>query len=249
MKNKPFIFKNLKFAGILTAASIGSLAVASGADAALLFSDTASFTNQLTELNGGPVLTLSKYNPGSGFNVDRVVVSLSGSLRSSGSVTNTAAQAQTFTASTRVAQYDFTPGAGAPDVLQTLQPFSSLALIGSKRYTNLAPNTPSGFGPFTINGSDSDTYLGSDIAGFLGTGTLTINPFTEILTAFQGGGGNVANSIQTVADATLTIEYYGEQQITPPPSPASTTPEPSIVLGLGTLSLLGLFNKNRNSNS
>ncbi|WP_013321214.1 choice-of-anchor E domain-containing protein [Gloeothece verrucosa] len=247
MKKAYLYLNKAKFIAIAATASVGSLAVASSANAALLFSDTAGFTNQLTELSGSPSLTLHKFNPGSKFNVTSVVVSLNGTIRSNGTVTNNAAQAQTFTALTQVAQFDLTPNAGAPAALQTLQPFSPYAVIGSKKYTNLASHASSAFGPFTVSGTDSATYTGSDINGFLGTGTFSLDPFTEIFTSFGGGGGNVSSSIQTYADASLSIEYYGEEKLNPNPGP--TTPEPSLLIGLSSISLLSLFKRKGNAHN
>ncbi len=230
----------LKAFGLLAAVSVGALSISPKADAALLFSDTDSFSNVLTELTGAPDLVVDKFN-GTGFNVTSVVVSLTASLRSQGTVTNTAAQPQTFRTITQVLSFDIIPGAGAPGVLNPLSPFSSITTIGNVLYTNLAPNTPAAFGPFTASGGDSATYTGSAIAGFLGTGTITFDPFTQIGTTFAGGGGNTANAIQTFADASLTIEYFGDQI----PQPPVGTPEPSVLAGLGLMAGLGAMAKRK----
>ncbi|MFO0951162.1 MAG: choice-of-anchor E domain-containing protein, partial [Isosphaeraceae bacterium] len=58
----------------------------------VLGTQTASFNNQASELNGSPILTLNQFN-GAG-TLTRVQISASGSATSSGTVTNTAALAQ-----------------------------------------------------------------------------------------------------------------------------------------------------------
>jgi hypothetical protein len=222
---------------LLASCAVAALGFGTAARAdVLLYSDSDSFTDQTTELLGSPVLTVDKYN-GAG-TVTSVVVTLTAMLKSEGVVTNNAAQSQSFGTETRVLQFDLTPGAGAPGVLASLQPFSVAQLIGSQNYVDLAPGVPAAFGPFSINGSDSDTYTGGDIAGFLGAGTFSMNPFTQILTSLIGGGGNIAFDIKTLASATLKVEYFGTRVI----------PEPStfILTGLGLVGL-GLARRVRKS--
>ncbi|BAZ29175.1 hypothetical protein NIES4074_16130 [Cylindrospermum sp. NIES-4074] len=231
------ISRTLKIAGLVASVSLASLVVTPKANAAtVLFSSTSSdsFSNLVTELNGTPKLTVSKYNPLAGETITKVLVSLSASLTSGGTITNTAAQAQTFTVGTFVDKYKLVPVAGAPAVLSTLNPFPSSPLIGKQEYSELAPNTPSGFGPFTINGSNSIAFTNAaDIGQFLGSGNFSVAPFTSIFTGIAGGGGNVSTNITTLASATFTVEYQGEKPV----------PEPLTILGTLTAAGLGVAMK------
>jgi hypothetical protein len=210
---------SLKIAGLAASVSLASLVVAPKANAVSLFTSTDSFATQITELNGAPKLKVSKYTAGPGEVINAVIVKLTASLKSSGTITNTAAQAQSFTVRTRVDQYDFNPSTGAPVALSTLSPFAPLAVIGQQSYTLLAPNTPTNFGPGTASASTSVSFTGTQIAQFLGSGTFGFDPSTLILTAVSGGGGNVTTNITTFADATLEVEYVGER--TPVPEPTT----------------------------
>ncbi|MDM9383285.1 choice-of-anchor E domain-containing protein [Chlorogloeopsis sp. ULAP01] len=206
--------KNLTYvAGLAASISVSSLFVAPKANALTFFTQTTSFSNQVTELAGTPVLTLDKYNPQPGEIVTDVKFTITATLSSSGTVTNTAANPQTFTVRVEPTFFDLTPGANAPAALQTYSPLASYTEIGRTRYTNLAPNTPTQFGPFTINNNASPMIVTFsqpiDIAGFLGTGTFSFEPFTEIFTGVSGGGGNVATNITTLASASITVEYNG----------------------------------------
>jgi hypothetical protein len=213
---------SLKMAGLAASVSLASLVAVPKANAITLFTDNASFSNAITELNAAPVLTLDKYTPQAGETVTQVIVRLNASLRSEGSITNVAANPQTFTVSTLVAQYNVTPSLGSPSSLRTLTPFAPFALIGARTYTSLPPNTPTPFGSFTINGSDSLTLTSAgDIAQLLEGGTFSFNPFTQISTSITGGGGNVTTNIATFASAFLEVEYIGDRAPEPIPEPVS----------------------------
>ncbi|MEM9093274.1 MAG: choice-of-anchor E domain-containing protein [Cyanobacteria bacterium P01_F01_bin.53] len=212
------------------------------ATAALLFSDSDSFENILTELTGGPKLSVSRYD-GGGI-VNDIKLTFSSALRTSGEIVNTAAQAQDFSLTLFAGQYDLVPAAGSPVALPT---FSALTLdspfgqtIGSQAYVALAPDTLTPFGEFEVTGDESLSITDiTAIADFIGTGDITFEPFTQILTLGQGGGGNVDTFVDTVADGTLTIEYFGAPPVTSPTS----VPEPSVMGGMVALGALGLRKK------
>ncbi len=240
MENKQLITLASKLVGLIAVASVGSLAAAFNADAAsLLFSDSDSFTNELTELEGMPSLTVDKFTPPPGVTITEVQVTLMATLDSEGILINNAAQPKSFAITTLVSKFDVVPGEDAPPVLSTLQPFAPFELIGSQNYIDIPPIEPQPFGPFNISGMDSASFTtDADIAGFLGGGTFSMEPFTLIFTTFAGGGGSSAPNITTFASATLTVKYFGE------PIPTST-PEPSALLGLGLMAGLGFVSQKR----
>jgi hypothetical protein len=215
--------------GLATLLSLGSLFLDSKANAltGLLYSQTASFSNELTELDGTPALTLNQYNNMPGQMVTDVKFTFTATLSSSGTVTNTAANPQTFFVTLTPDQFDLTPDVNAPAALQaygSFSPLSSFTQIGKLKYTSLAPNTPKDFiNPITLKPYEiNDTLIvtfnqATDITGFLGTGTFSFNPYTLIGTTLSGGGGNITTSIATYASASITVEYYDNS--TPPPVP------------------------------
>jgi hypothetical protein len=243
MENKQLINLTSKLAGTVALASVSSLAFAFNADAAsLLFTDSDSFTNQLTELVGMPELTVTKYVPPAGTTITEVQVMVMATLNSSGTVTNNAPNTQTFTALTLVNQFNVIPSENPPT---TLQPFPAFTTIGSQNYT-LEAGASAPFGPFEIDGMQNQIFTSAgDIASLTGPGTIDFNPFTLIFTTFQGGGGNIGFSIDTFADAEVSIKYFGET-ITPPPSTPGT-PEPSALVGLGILTGLGFIGRKKAS--
>lgn len=240
MENTKFMSLTGKIAGTMAVASIGSFAVALNADAAsLLFQDTASFSNEKTELTGMPELIVEKYVPPANVTITEVQIMYSASLMSSGTITNNAAQTQSFTILSVVNQFDLVPDQNPPE---TLSPFAPFTTIGSQSYT-LAAGESAPFGPFTLNSPMlTESYTGGDIASFIGPGDVTFSPFTNIFTIIQGGGGNIATDIETFADATVQIKYFGE--VIPPPP---TTPEPSAMAGFAVLAGLGFMTKKRAS--
>jgi hypothetical protein len=229
------ISRTLKIAGLVASVSLASLVATPKANAAsVLFSSSDSFSNLVTELEGTPKLTVSKYKPLAGETITKVLVSLSASLTSGGTITNTATQAQTFTVGTFVDTYNVEPVPGAPAALSTLSLFTTKDLIGKEKYTKLAPNTPAGFGSFTTNDSTSVAFTNAaDIVQFLGSGNFSVAPFTSIFTGVAGGGGNVSTNITTLASAKFTVEYQGEKAV----------PEPLTILGTLTAAGLGIAMK------
>lgn len=236
------LFKSTLIAATATASA---LTFGSAASAAVLFSDTAAFANQITELEGFPQLTLDKFDA-TGYNVTKVTVSLdSGALTSSGSVTNLAAQAQSFSILTLASFFNLTADGTTPASSFN----TSNILIGSQGYTNLAPNSPAAFGAFTGNLTPSSQIFtsGSDISQFLGTGTFSFSPFTTIGTTIFGGGGNILTNIETFASASVTVTYEGEEL--PPPPPPQPVPEPSTIVGLLIAGGLGTWAKAKRRNA
>lgn len=213
-------------------AMLGTIALTAFHTSAVPLVDTDSFHAVLTELQDRP-LRVDLFD-GSLGTLNSVTVTLGAALRSSGTVRNTAAQPQTFIVQTSVFQYAGTRASGSPAALPSLvDVFAPFTVIASETYSGLAPNVLEGFGPGEIS-APPITLVNSTapavLSQFVGTGQFGQDFDTIIVTAILGGGGNVLTSIQTVADATLTVVY----DYTPTPPPAAPVPEPA------TISLLGL---------
>lgn len=236
---------NSKLAFLLNIAKFTKVAIAlmslylfgnvSSANAITLSTQAASFTNQLTELdgtaNGFPLLTVNRYTPLAGETVTSVIVTIAANLASSGTVTNNNATASTFRVTQIAGQYDFNPLGGAPapaalTAFGTFSPITSGATIGTQQLFSSVPvGATRTFSLQTVSGSASQTFTGTDIDGFLGSGTYSYAPLTSIGTVINGGGGNIAANISTFAGATLTVQYEG----TSVPVPFDF--DPSIAMG------------------
>jgi hypothetical protein len=215
-----------KFTSTVAVAALLLMAPGTASAGSISFSD--SFSGILTELAGQP-LSVSRFN-GPGV-LTSVTVSIEGALRSSGSVTNNAAGPQSFDVLSQAQLFRGTAAGGGPATLPgTIDVFSPFSLIGAQSYVNLAGG--GGTAAFDDGGSPYELSTGApvvkyttstpfDMAQFLGPGTFGYNFATTILTSFAGGGGNIAASLTTFADATLTVDYEFDEEFTVVPEPAS----------------------------
>lgn len=223
------MLSNSKIRHIGILASIGAMAVMSADHTyALTISDADSFTNILTEIVNEPLSVDLFDDMGGTLQLTKVTVTLGGNLTSSGQVTNRAAQNEMFNVSTLGQSYRGTLQAGGPASLPgMLDIFSPFARIQSQDY-DLASNTSGLFGPGSAN--SSAMFMTTDqgeLDQFIGIGAFGYDINSIILTTIQGGGGNVDISIETLADADLTVVYefndVGGNSGTVVPEPISAT--------------------------
>ncbi len=79
----------------------------------------------------------------------------------------------------------------------------------------------SGFGPLTVSGSDSATFItGAGLGFFLGTGTYGL-VVSAAGTSNASGAGNLISQINTVANANITVEYTYTPTVTHVPEPGA----------------------------
>jgi hypothetical protein len=238
----------LKSCGVASFAVAGmvytSLSLVSKAEAFTIVS-TDSFADQPTELTGTPLLTLERFdtiaNPlGPNLAVTKVEVATSGTIRTSGTVTNNAPNPQTFRI-TVAGELAFTKDGGAPtSINDPIETIITNTTIGTRLFGNLASGASANFNnagnPYSISRTTLQTITNiSEIAQFLSSGpsTFTFAPSTLIGTTTSGGGGNIANAISTFVDGHATVTYTVE-----------TIPfEFSPVLGVGLLG--GLYGLNQ----
>lgn len=219
----------LQVAGI-AAISVISLAVAPQADAALLSTNSASFTRQPTDLepsNPDLKLTLSKYNPSLGEIVQKVVVTLESEIESSGSMTNNSSRTRNFTVVSQLGEFIVSPNPGAPAALGAFNLFSASPELVSQAFT-LAKGETGNFGPFVKSDKSLQTFENnSDIQQFLGVGNFSFSPSALVNVTFIGSGNNNFQ-MNTLASVKLTVDYYGEENVSNPPR----VPEASTTLGI-----------------
>lgn len=211
-----------------------SATVATNAKAAIITFSDGLAAPLLTELVN-ETLTLSLFDDLGGTRVlNSVSVEVTGSLSADGNVTNNAANPQTFQFTETAELFQGT--ATGPASLQTLDLFPVFGgtVIGQNTYTNLGVGDSDTFGPVSVNGMDSFLLsLAADINPFVGVGTFSYDFNTIIGQAFAGGGGNIAASITTLADVTLTVTYDFD------PVVVNQVPEPAtlFLMGLGIAGL------------
>jgi hypothetical protein len=190
-----------------------------------MITQTVSYGPAITDWEN--LFTFNKFDPSLG-TLNSVTVTATSNVNFSGSVTNLAAKAESFKVTENVT---FSTNNTLPDSHNTPLNFSTNSYTQS--YTKLAPNTPSAFGPGTLNGTfPLETFTSSaDLAGFTGAGsTFSLDGITETDILIQGAGGNVLASIATTAGETITVVY----NYTP-----ATVPEPATLamFGIGGLGL------------
>lgn len=231
---------------VLTALLAGTalLGMASVANATILTtSNSASFSNKLTDFgtssNPAQVLSLLGFDTTLGTLLS-VKFTYASSENESGTVTNTSASNATFTAVN-----NSTVSIAAEDASQAAVTNSGgLALTDlqtqlnkSQSYTNLAPNTPTAFGPFAPSATKSVTFStadGENLSPFFNAEKLDVS--TNTFSGTQGAGGNAAVTIQTFASGTATVLYtYDGSTATPPPPVGVPEPASMAILGAGLL--------------
>ncbi len=204
------------------AAMLGVVALAPAAQAVVL-TDTVSVPTATTEISG--VLNLKKFDVSNfasipaGAILQSITLSATSNATNSGTLTNTAAQAQTFKITFET------------DV--TLTGPNSISLVPAPMSTQTLTNIPVGVaqtvGPLTGTDTKSVNVPGADFSFYTGAGLFALNYGSLSGQTVLGGGGNQTSSIVTTADIAATVTY--EYRVVP-----TDVPEPgSVALVFGML--------------
>ncbi len=211
----------------LALAGVAAIAFSYSANAAII-TDSDSLGPQTTELMSGlDTLTVDLFDTMGGTRtLNKVTLTLDARIDTDGTVTNNAAQAQSFTV--QVNSNFSSTGGPAPigSLLANVQ-------VGPQAFNNLGVGASAPFGPSFATGQAMPMFTNAgDLAAFTGVGTFSIGLDTLSGQSILGGGGNITAAINTEASATLTVEYD-----------YTTTPvgvsEPAT-LAMGGLALLGM---------
>lgn len=207
-----------------------ALAAALSSSALVAQAAVVSFSTPLvmetTEIN--QVHTIEQFDASLG-TLNSVTVTFDGRVLSSASLLNEAVQTQIFGFVST--ENFFLTGPGA--IFQTIQAplFSHApAPIGSGELIDLG----------TKDLSDSLTFSPTDLAVFIGTGSVDFNCTTAISNTQTGGGGNILIQQQTTAGCGLTVAYDYTADETP-----GTVPEPGSLALLGAAALGALAMRRR----
>ena len=159
-------------------------------------------------------------------------------------LTNTALGPQTFNANEDVKYHPGSPTAGS--IATALASFGAIFIdpAYSQNYVNLAPNTPTAFGPNTTTSTFTMSNAGPFTVGLgevqvNGGGTQTITVYSITSQGTSGAGGNVTETFDTQGQFDVTVAY----NFTPAAPPCQTDcPEPAsmalLVTGLAGITTL-----------
>ena len=193
-------------------ASLGLLLTASEAKAA---TETFTFPHPPSTTEWSDTFVLQQFNPALG-SLQSVFIEATESVTINGAVNNTATVPESFTfraGSQLILTLPGTLGSLLPSPLASAQAF------------NLASGGSALYGPVNASDTASSTYtLPADMASFIGAGTLNLPGVTQSQELIAGGGGNITAILNTVAGATVEVQYT-----------YSAVPEPGslVLLALG----------------
>jgi len=189
----------------LSLASAGLLLTASEAKAT---TETFTYTHSPSTTEWSDNFILQEFNPALG-SVTSVYISASEDVTMDGTVKNNATGPESFTFRAGSQLILTLPGA-----LGSLMP----SPLASAQAFNLPSGGTAPYGPVNASDSVNSTYtLPGDMALFIGAGTLNLPGYTQSQELISGGGGNISADLNTVAGATVEVQY----NYVPVPEPGS----------------------------
>ena len=209
----------------LALAVTGFIALSASSAMALTQTQTGSFGQSTTDLNGA-TFTVPGFNTSLG-TLNSATISVAGSAITSGTITNTGASTASFTITETVALTISGPGT---------TPTLNVSFVPTTTISNLPAGATASFGPITGSNA-SGTIAGAPLSAFFGPSPVTFSASTSTNFTVTGGGVNNNTMLATTVGGTVTVVYDYTAATVP-----ATVPEPASMallgMGLAGLSLL-----------
>ena len=207
----------------LALAVTGFIALSASSAMALTQTQTGSFGQSTTDLNGA-TFTVPGFNTSLG-TLNSATISVAGSAITSGTITNTGASTASFTITETVALTISGPGTTPP---------LNVSFVPTTTISNLPAGATASFGPITGSNA-SGTIAGAPLSAFFGPSPVTFSASTSTKHAVTGGGVNNSTTLATTAGGTVTVVYDYTAVPATVPEPASMA---LLGMGLAGLSLI-----------
>ena len=207
----------------LALAVTGFIALSASSAMALTQTQTGSFGQSTTDLNGA-TFTVPGFNTSLG-TLNSATISVAGSAITSGTITNTGASTASFTITETVALTISGPGT---------TPSLNVSFVPTTTISNLPAGATASFGPITGSNA-SGTIAGAPLSAFFGPSPVTFSASTSTNFTVTGGGVNNNTMLATTVGGTVTVVYDYTAVPATVPEPASMA---LLGMGLAGLSLI-----------
>ena len=228
------------FAGTITQTATVGVA---GGNTVTTDLNNVAFSNAFNQFNAASVAAL----PTDTVTLNSIQVSFTAGAQTLGTVTNTAAQAQTFNFTLSLDEFLASGATSSSGTAARNEILANFQESGAKNVNNSfgkafytlnsgqSATYPVGaIGPVAVSNTGNLSYSdATSISNFSGTGTFGFDMDTVSSQAIGGGGGNVVSALNTTAGGTLTVVY----NYTDTPAGPAPIPEPAsmALLGAGLL--------------
>jgi len=207
----------------LALAVTGFIALSASSAMALTQTQTGSFGQSTTDLNGA-TFTVPGFNTSLG-TLNSATISVAGSAITNGTITNTGASTNSFTITETVALTISGPGT---------TPTLNVSFVPTTTISNLPAGATASFGPITGSNA-SGTIAGAPLSAFFGPSPVTFSASTSTNFTVTGGGVNNSEMLATTVGGTVTVVYDYTAVPATVPEPASMA---LLGMGLAGLSLI-----------